>query len=517
MNYRNLVCAVLLCLGLSASIALAQRTRTGAGQKPAPKTPTPTATPTQQKQTATTGTPAPGTLATVNGQAITLADLDPQVRQVVEGLDKNMPDLRKDALNARINTLLLENEAQKRKVTTDQLMDAEVNNHITDPTDAEVQAVYDANKQQIGNADLATVRPQIVAYLKNQKAQKLANDLVTRLRASHSVVMGTVNVNAPNLTPASVLATVDGKTITVSDFTERLKPFIYKLQSEVYQGEARALDMKINQILLDAESKKRNLTPEAVFKAEVMDKLHDPTDAEVAKFYEDNKGRIQGDLATLRPDIINLLKEQQQNRLESEFVQRLRSGVPIQIFLKDPEPPVQAISTDDDPARGDANAAVTVVEFTDFQCPSCAAMHPVLEETLRSYGNRVRFVVRDFPLTMHQNARKAAEAADAANAQGKFFEYIAVLFKNQSALDLASLKKYASDLGLDRAKFDAALDGGQYATEVSHDVADGEAYGVEGTPAIFINGVRLRNLTAEGLHTAIESAFAAKTQKRAAN
>lgn len=523
MKYRNLACAALLCVAIQASFVSAQRTRTGAGQRPAPKTtaparPAPTPTPSGA---AATQTPPPGTLATVNGQAITLTDLDPQVRQVAENFDKNIPALRKDALDARINTLLVESEAQKRKVTKEQLLDAEINNRVPEPTEAEIKAVYDANKQQIGDADISVVRPQIVSYLKGQSVEKLSNELVTRLRTSHTVVMGTTDVNAPNLAPSTVFATVDGKAITASDFDERLKPLIYKMRSELYQAEARAVDTRINQTLLEAEAKKRNQTPEAIFKAEVVDKLHEPTDAEVTKFYEDNKARIKGELATLRNDIISLLKDQQQNRLESEFVQRLRSGVPIQIFLKEPEAPTQIISVDDDPARGDANSVVTVVEFTDFQCPACSAMQPVLEEVLKTYGNRVRFVVRDFPLSIHENARKAAEAANAAAAQGKFFEYVAVLFKNQSALDNASLKKYATDLGLDRAKFDAALDSGQYATEVSHDVADGESYGVEGTPTIFINGVRLRNLTAEGLRVAIEGAFSAKgaaaPQKRAAN
>src|SRR6185503_20088851 len=98
------------------------------------------------------------------------------------------------------------------------------------------------------------------------------------------------------------------------------------------------------------------------------------------------------------------------------------------MLISEPALPVQVISTDDDPVRGDANAAVTIVEFTDFQCPSCAAMSPVLDEVLKTYGNKVRLVVRDFPLAMHANARKAAEAANAANAQGKFFEYAALLF-----------------------------------------------------------------------------------------
>jgi len=147
------------------------------------------------------------------------------------------------------------------------------------------------------------------------------------------------------------------------------------------------------------------------------------------------------------------------------------------------------------------------VEFTDFECPSCAAMYPVLEEVLKAYGQRVRFVVRNFPLSKHVHARKAAEAADAANAQGKFFEYTALLFKRQSALDVPSLKKYATEVGLDRARFDAALDGGAYAAEVKHDLEDGEIYGVNSTPTIFINGVMLNTLTAEALRAAIDKAL----------
>src|SRR5438270_6274684 len=330
MKYRNLIYALLVGLAFPASIVTAQKTRQGtAPQQPATKTTTPakpTATPqTAQKQTTTTA-PAPGTLATVNGQAITLADLDPQVRQVVEDFDKKMPELRKDALDARINTLLLENEAQKRKVTIEQLMDAEVNNKTKDPTDAEIQAVYDANRQKIGNVDLATVRPQIIGYLKNQQAQKLSDDLVQRLRQSHTITMGTVDVNAPNLQPTAVLATVDGKPITAKDYDERLKPFVYKLQHEIYDGEMHALDMKINEILLSAEAKRQNKSPEDIYKAEVEGKAHEPTDAEITKFYNDNKARIQGDLNSVRKDISDLLKSQQLNRLESEFAQRLRSG-----------------------------------------------------------------------------------------------------------------------------------------------------------------------------------------------
>jgi protein-disulfide isomerase len=116
----------------------------------------------------------------------------------------------------------------------------------------------------------------------------------------------------------------------------------------------------------------------------------------------------------------------------------------------------------------------------------------------------VKLVVRDFPLPMHANARKAAEAANAANAQGKFFEYADLLFKRQNALDPASLKKYATELGLDRVRFDAALDSGKYAAEVKHDINDGQLYGVDSTPAIFVNGIALTEMSVEALRALVD-------------
>jgi protein-disulfide isomerase len=287
---------------------------------------------------------------------------------------------------------------------------------------------------------------------------------------------------------------------------ERLKPIIYKLRLEAYSLAQKQADQMIDNMLLLDEAKKRQIGPEEIIRAEVSEKVRQPTEAEVVKFYEENKARINGDLNTVRNQVALYLQDESKRQLERELSDRLRKSANIRWLISEPPQPVQNISVDDDPARGSVTAPVTIVEFTDFQCPACAAMHPVLEEVLQSYGDKVRFVVRDFPLNQHEYARKAAEAADAANEQGKFFEYIAVLFKNQKALDIASLKKYASDLGLNRTKFDAALDRAVYAPEVKHDIEDGEMYGVGSTPTIFINGVQLRNLSADGLREAIERA-----------
>jgi protein-disulfide isomerase len=151
------------------------------------------------------------------------------------------------------------------------------------------------------------------------------------------------------------------------------------------------------------------------------------------------------------------------------------------------------VSVDDDPAQGPADAPVTIIEFADFQCPYCGTFNTqTLPQILSNYGDRVRFVYRDFPLTsLHQYALKAAEASECADDQGAYWKYHDLLFKNQSALDDASLKGYAASLALDTAAFDQCLDSDAQMAEISKDYQDGVAAGVQGTPAFFINGMPL--------------------------
>lgn len=448
---------------------------------------------------------APVSLAVVNGQTLTTADLEPALRQEVESLDDKIADARRSVLDLQINTTLLRVEANKRRIDTHRLYELEVSNRIPTFTPAQIKKFIDDNRDQFAGMDPNVANQQVAVYLHDEAESKLADDLVNRLRRSNPVVMG-VDINSPGLNAASVVATVAGQPMTAAPLTERLKPVVYKLRIDAYEATKQRVDRLIDDMLLLEEAKRRQVGPEEIVRAEISDKVHTPTEAEVATFYAENKSRISGDLNSVRNQVASYLENESRQRLEKDFSEKLRKNADIRWLINEPPQPVQNISVDDDPARGDANAPLTVVEFTDFQCPACAAMHPVLDEVLKSYGNKVRFVVRDFPLNQHEWARKAAEAANAANAQGKFFEYIAVLFKNQKALDIPSLKKYATQVGLDRARFDAALDRGIYAEEVRKDVEDGEMYGVGSTPTIFINGVQLRLLSAEGLRAGIDRA-----------
>lgn len=149
------------------------------------------------------------------------------------------------------------------------------------------------------------------------------------------------------------------------------------------------------------------------------------------------------------------------------------------------------INEDDDPVLGNPNAPVTIVEFSDFECPYCGRFHqqtfPQLFEEYIKTG-KVKFVFRDFPLGFHQFAQKASEASECADEQGKYWEYHSTIFQNQASLSLENLKLWAKQLGLNEGKFNSCLDSGAMAAEVQNDMTEGSQFGVTGTPAFFING-----------------------------
>ena len=154
------------------------------------------------------------------------------------------------------------------------------------------------------------------------------------------------------------------------------------------------------------------------------------------------------------------------------------------------EPPrVEVAATG--PARGPAGAKVTIVEFSDFQCPFCARGRQVMDQVLKAYDGKVRLVFRDFPLSFHEHAVKAAEAGQCANEQGKFWPMHDWMFENQGALADGDLKEAAKKLGLDGVRFDQCMTTSKYAGVVADSMKAGEKAGVKGTPAFFVNGIFL--------------------------
>jgi len=147
------------------------------------------------------------------------------------------------------------------------------------------------------------------------------------------------------------------------------------------------------------------------------------------------------------------------------------------------------------PAFGPADATVTIVEFSDFQCPFCSKAAETSNKVKEKYGEKVRFVFRQFPLSFHKDAHLAAEASLAAHAQNKFWEFHDKLFANQQKLERAALEGYAKELGLNLAEFKKALDSKTHAATVDAEMKLGEEVAVQGTPTMFLNGARIADPT----------------------
>jgi protein-disulfide isomerase len=448
----------------------------------------------------------PDVLATVNGATITSKDIRNATRESVSQLQRQVVEARKRELDLTINSRLLEIEAKKRGLSTTKLLEQEVTTKVKRPTPAEAQVFYDQNKARI-KEEFKDVAEDIIVYILDERQQVEAKRFADGLREANETKVLVTEVTAPanEAERARVLATVKGEKITSGDIEDSLLPLIFNVQEQVYKLRKDELDLSINDALLTQEAQKRKITTSALLDTEVKPKP--VTDEDARAFYDQNKERISGDFTQTKDAIKRYLEQIEVREAERILSEKLRAAASIQVFLGAPESPVFSISTTDQPSLGNTDAPVTIVAFTDYQCPSCAAMHPMLERLVKEYANKVRLVTRDFPLNQHVEAFKAAEAAEAAREQGKYWEYIQVLMRNQSSLGVEKLKSYATELGLDRVRFDSALDSAKFAESVQRDVENGMKLGLNATPTIFINGRRVSAKSYEELKASVDAAL----------
>ena len=398
-------------------------------------------------------------LAAANGRIFTASDLSPGTAQLIANKSQIISNARTQLRDKMIGDYLIESEAKAKGVTPESLTDAE-RAKAAGPTDAQINTVYEANREALGDKSPAEARKQIMEFLRRDPEEAALNKYVAALSAKYKIVKGK-DINSPNLQPVDVIFSVGARPFTAKEFEDKYRLVLYDVQADILDQVKLDVESVVYLALVTEEAKAQNIDSGALIGREVTNKIHDFSDEE-------------------------------RDSLENEFRNRLFKKYNAKILLNYPPPIVQNISVDDDPSRGPVTAPVTVVMFSDFQCPACSGTHPILQKVLAEYGDKIHFVVRDFPLvTLHEHAFQAALAANAANAQGKFFEYADILYKNQSALDDASLSKYAAGLGLNVKRFELDLSSENTAAEVRKDMADGQNYGITGTPTIFINGVKV--------------------------
>ena len=283
-------------------------------------------------------------------------------------------------------------------------------------------------------------------------------------------------------------AVVNGETITLGELDSAAKNQLQRIQTQIYHVRKRVLDDLIEQKLIKDKAKKEGLAVDRFLSQEVEAKVTEPTDKEIRELYDARKEQIGKKLKEVRDQITAYIKNNRRARARNELIASLRRDADIKIGL---EPPRVDINVKGAPSIGNKNAAVTIVEFSDYQCPFSSRARPTVWRLVDEYKNNLHYVFMDFPLSFHRDAQKAHEAAHCAGEQSKYFEFNRKVFGNQQKMKVADLKNYAKQLQLDVKKFDQCLDTGKFKNLVSETMRKGMDAGVSGTPAFFINGILL--------------------------
>jgi protein-disulfide isomerase len=314
--------------------------------------------------------------------------------------------------------------------------------------------------------------------------------------------------------PRELAAEVDGQEISVSELDERIKQELFESRTgspaKLYDLRSDVLEQMIRERVLEAEAKRRGVPPEAVVELEVKE-MGPIGEEEIVAFFQQNfekQGEVK--LDEIRPQIQRYLE----SRRVAEVPRRLRERAQVAVHLVPPRFDVAA----DGPSRGPADAQITIVEFSDFQCPYCQRSLETIEQVLAKYPSQVRLVYRHLPLDrIHPHARGAAEAAACADEQGQFWAYHDKLFQNNRALAKEDLLRYAGEAGLDAQRFGACVEERRFKDKVEADLQAARAAGITGTPAFVVNGVLLSGAQPpEEFYTVIDAALAKPAGEAAA-
>jgi protein-disulfide isomerase len=301
-----------------------------------------------------------------------------------------------------------------------------------------------------------------------------------------------VRTSVANDSGTAVLATVGDDKITMADIRDRSGDQLAQLETQYQVTKSKVISAALDSILrektLTEEAKKSGKSVDEMIAAEAGPSGFEPSEVEIAAWYKDNPTRVGNrPLEQIRSQIADLLRADRRRAAEQKLQDRINAERKVTVAY---QPYRLQFDNDKAPTFGKADAPVTLVEFSDFQCPFCRAAAPALRQVKDKFGDKVHIVYRQFPIpSLHPNAFKAAEASLCANEQGKFWELHDAMFEDQNKLAVSDLKQTARKLGMDGKRFDACLDSGRYVEQVQNDQRAGQRVGVNGTPAIFINGV----------------------------
>jgi protein-disulfide isomerase len=275
--------------------------------------------------------------------------------------------------------------------------------------------------------------------------------------------------------------------ITVAEVEDKATGELKKLEQQRFELLQNTLNAIAMDKMLAAEAEARGVTTEELIQIEVRDKVAEPTVKEISAFYEQNKARMgERTLEETSDRIKQHLAQQRATERAGVFENELKQKTGFRVTLEPPRYELQALTGET--SSGPADAPVTIVEYADYQCPYCKRSHPGLVRLLADYGEKVRYVYRDFPLNFHPRAVPAAVAARCAGEQDNYWDYHNNLLEMEGDLSDDDLKQRAEQIGLNVDEFSACLTAGRYEDTIQAAFESGQKLGVTGTPSYFING-----------------------------
>ncbi len=311
--------------------------------------------------------------------------------------------------------------------------------------------------------------------------------------------------------PNKIIAEVFGRKITEAELHQALSVDLYELQSNIYELKKRKIEEMIGKIVLEKEAARRKMSVNELLEREVQRNVKKISDKDIDKFYEKQKEHLKGTKEQYADRIRNFLQNERQNEAYQKYVERLKKTARAQVHIEKPERPRVTLNLTPAPLKGNENAKVKIIEFSDFECPFCGGLTKTLDKILKKYGRAVSLSFKAFPLSRHPNAPLAHQASLCAHDQGKFWPYHDKLFESQQALQRSNLEKYASDFRLDMTKFKQCLDSGEKFAKVQKELLEGQEAGVRSTPTLFINGkIVVGNVPQEAIEEVINEELTKK-------
>lgn len=287
-----------------------------------------------------------------------------------------------------------------------------------------------------------------------------------------------------------MIAVWDGGEIDDRTVEEAAGGKLLEARQQLYDARVAAARKVAVERVLKQRAEAAGKDPKTLREELVAAAVESPDDEAIAKILEQYRGQLPDDDEQARARVRQVLEGRAKQKAQRDVESRLLRESGFRILLEPPR--VDVAIFDEDMTRGPEDAAVRIVEFTDYQCPYCGRAQATLDELKESYGDKLQFVFKDLPLDMHPNARMAAEAARCAGEQGAFWELHDWLFENARQISRESILQAATDLELDSEELAACLDEGRHTAPVDATVAQAKRLGVASTPTFYVNGRMVR-------------------------